>query len=457
MIFEKIVSEGLAHNSYLIGSDGRAAVIDPRRDGDVYLEIAQEKNVNITHIFETHRNEDYVIGSRDLSRRAGAEIYHSARYDFSYGNGVAEGDRFAIGKIEIEVLETPGHTPESISLLLRNREVSDIPYMIFTGDALFAGEVGRTDLTPGRRGEMSALLYESIFTKILNLDDDVLVLPAHGAGSVCGHMIADYPYTTIGYEKKTNPALQKSREDFIRIKETENQYAPPYFKKMEEYNTIGAPALFGYPYLIPLKLQEVKEYQEKGAQILDIRSPTAFGGGHLPGSLHIWRSGLTAFMGWILNYEDPIILIFDFSVELKGIVQDFIRMGYDNITGYLTPGFAAWFKNAEGIEKTEIWSVHELKERLGEESLYILDVRDIENTRKLGAIPGSHHIYIGHLNEQVGEIPRDKHIIVYCDSGFKGSMGASILQKKGYTEVTNILGGMTAWLNAKYPVEKRDE
>jgi len=252
MLFERIVSEGIAHNSYLIGSGGRAAVIDPRRDCDIYLEIARRNELVITHIFETHRNEDYTIGSRELEKRCGAEILHGERMAFAYGKPVKEGDRFILGSLVVSVLETPGHTEESISLVLQDTEVSDQPYMVFSGDTLFAGDIARTDFFgEERKAEMAKKIYESITHKILPLGDGVILCPAHGAGSVCGGEIADHPFTTLGYEKKTNPQLASGLELFISRRVTESPYFPPYFRQMETYNRDGAQILHRLPDLRP--------------------------------------------------------------------------------------------------------------------------------------------------------------------------------------------------------------
>ena len=241
MLFERIVSEGIAHNSYFIGSGGRAVVIDPRRDCDIYLRIASRNKLTITHIFETHRNEDYVIGSLELKERCGAEIYHGAQLAFAYGNPIRDGDRFQVGSLEFLALETPGHTEESISLALYDREISDRPYMIFCGDTLFSGAIGRTDFFgQERKAEMAAKIYDSISKKILPLGDGVIVCPAHGAGSICGSDIADHPFTTIGYEKETNRELAQGRESFISQRSAESPYYPPYFREMEKNNLEGA-------------------------------------------------------------------------------------------------------------------------------------------------------------------------------------------------------------------------
>ncbi|NYT20207.1 MAG: MBL fold metallo-hydrolase [Methanomicrobiales archaeon] len=454
MILRKISSGGISHNSYVIGAGGTAAVIDPRRDVEVYLDLARDAGIQITHIFETHRNEDYVIGSVELAARTGAEILHGHQMDFAYGTKVKEGDAVGLGSLELKVLETPGHTMESISIVVTDRDVSDLPYAVFTGDALFAGEVGRTDFFgEEKRPVVSAMLYESLFGKILPLGDQTIIFPAHGAGSVCGSEISDHEFSTIGYEKQTNPLLQLSREEFIRRKVTEHHYLPPYFAMMEKHNRDGAPIIHHLPDLTAFTVKEVSGLQAR-AQILDIRSPTSFAAGHIPGALSIWKDGLPAFMGWFLNYEDPIILIDDFNCNLPEVSRHFVRLGYDNLAGYLAGGFPAWFKSAAPVEKFAAWSVQELSRRREKGDIFLLDVRDIANVTRFGKIPGAHHIFIGELPRRITEVPKSGQVAVYCDAGYKGSLGASILARNGYSEVANILGGMMAWLKAGFPVVK---
>ncbi len=455
MEFEKIKSDILAHNSYIIGAGGEAVVIDPRRDCQIYTGVARTWNAKITKIFETHKNEDYVSGSRELARPTGAEILHGKREKFGFGTGVSEGDTFEFGSIELEVLETPGHTPESISFILRDRSVSSDPLMIFTGDALFAGEVGRTDLAgEERRREMSEMLHASLHEKILPLDDGVIVCPAHGAGSVCGGNISDREYTTIGFEKATNRLLSLGKEEFVRHKMNERLYEPPYFRKMRELNRAGPPLIYNLPHLKAVSPRDIRSLVDQGAQIVDIRSPTGFAGGHIPGSINIWRGGLPLFMGYFLNYEDPIILVDDFNLALGSVARHFVRLGYDNLTGYLADGFPAWFEQGEWSERTGTWSPGDLAERLDDPSIYILDVRDINNREETGHIQGSHHIYVGHLEDRLSEIPVDRQVIVYCDTGFKGGIAASVLQRRGFRNVVNLLGGTIGWEAANYPLIK---
>lgn len=446
MIFEKIVSEGLAHNSYLIGSGNEAAVIDPRRDCHIYVERAQHHNVKITHIFETHRNEDYVIGSVELSAITKAEIYHSTHMDFSYGSKTKEGDTFLIGNLELGILETPGHTDESISITVRDTEIADEVYMVFTGDTLFAGDVGRTDLYgKDETQRLSEALYHSL-SKVLSLGDSVIVCPGHGAGSVCGADLSDHQFTTIGYERKTNPLLQKDEKAFVEYKMKEVLYKPFYFEKMEVYNKDGPPILNGL-YVPPLTVEEVNKVS---AQIVDVRTPPSYAGGHIPNSYNIWKDGIPLFAGWVLTYEEPIIIVDEDTTHIPDTVQYLIRLGYDNIYGYLAGGFSTWYKNAQPIQKVNTWSVHQLRNHLGEH--FLLDVREYNHWKK-GYIRGAHHIYVGELLTRLHEIPKE-HIVVYCDSGFKTGIAASILKMHSYTEVTNVLGGMTAWKKAGYPVEK---
>lgn len=455
MLFEKVRAEGISHNSYMVGSQGTAAVIDPRRDGEIYLEIANKAGAVITHIFETHRNEDYCIGSLDLAAQCGAGIYHGSQLPFAYGNPVHEGDRFTLGSLDIRILETPGHTEESISLVLRDHDVSDDPLMVFCGDTLFAGDIARTDFFGmERRDEMAGKIFDSITGKILPLGDGVIVCPAHGAGSVCGGDIADHPFTTIGYQRRTNRFLKMSREEFIRYRKEESPYTPPYFRTMEEYNLRGAPILNRIPCPPHLGIAAVKEYIKGGAQVLDIRSPASYAAAHIPGSLSIWRDGIPAYAGWYLDYQHPILLVDDFNLDTGTVVRNLIRLGYDNIAGFLAGGFGVWLKSGLEAGSLGTCTVHQLHEKLEMESPFILDVRDIRNYRSFGPIKGAHHIYAGELPLHLSEIPRDRPIVVTCDAGMKGSLAASYLARNNYRNVTNLLGGMQAWMKAGFPVEK---
>jgi hydroxyacylglutathione hydrolase len=455
VFLERIVSEGIAPDSYLIGSAGIAAVIDPRRDCEIYLDIAGRNELVISHIFETHRNEDYIIGSKELADCCGAAIYHGANLDFSYGKPVVQGETFILGSLELTILETPGHTEESISIIVRDREVSDKPYLVFCGDTLFSGDIARTDFYGKLRNEeMAKKIYLSIVNKLLILGDGVIVCPAHGAGSVCGEQIADHPLTSIGYEKLTNPQLTLDQETFVTRRVNEKPYFPPYFRHMEKCNKNGPPLLHRLKHVKPLTIKEVNNFRKSGCQIVDIRSPTSFGAGHVPGSLSIWREGLSAFMGWFLDYQRPVILVDDFNLDLDLVSRHFLRLGYDSLEGVLSGGFIRWIKAAQEIDTVPTCSVQQLEELLSREKPFILDVRDIKNWRTAGHIPGAHHIYVGELPRNLDKLPKKEPMVVYCDAGYKGSLAASFLKIHGYHSVTNVLGGMTAWNKAGFPVEK---
>jgi hydroxyacylglutathione hydrolase len=455
MIVKKITAEGIAHHSYFVGSKGSAAVIDPRRDVDVYLDLALAQNMRITHIFDTHKHEDFVMGSLELAERTGAAILHGARFGWEYGTGVRDGDSFSIGTLRLDVLETPGHTDESISVVLRETAVSDEPLMVFSGDALFAGDAGRTDFYGEKaREEKSGLLYHSIADKILPLGDGVIICPAHGAGSVCGAGIADLDATTIGYEKKTSPLLRMTEREFIDYKVREHHYYPPYFRKMEVVNRQGPPLLGTLPHLAALSADEVAAMQADGAQVIDIRSPTSFAGGHIPGSIHIPRTHLAVVSGWLMNFEEPVIIVDDYPEHPGEVVRILARLGFDNPRGYLAGGFLSWVKAGGPLGTVEIWDAATLASKLSDRSLFVLDVRDLDTWEQKGHIEGATHIYLGELPGRIDEIPRDARVLVTCDIGNKGSSAASLLKRAGYPRVANLIGGMIVWIEAGNPVVK---
>lgn len=457
MIFERIKSEGLAHLSYLIGSGDEAIVIDPRRDCQVYFDLARSKGMTIKYIFETHRNEDYIIGSLELKKLMDAEIYHGSGVDFKYGN-ILKKDRqeFSFGALRLTALHTPGHTDESISYVLTDPNAGKEPIMVFTGDALFVGDVGRTDLYgPEEAPRLAANLYDSIFNKILPLGDGVILCPAHGAGSLCGGAISNREYSTLGLEKVQNPALKKTeKEEFVKFKLEERLEFPPYFKKMEQYNLQGPPLLQGLPVPKLLSPDEFKAEMEKGAVVVDTRMPHSFGGAHIKGSYSIWLEGLPSFAGWMLPYDKPILLVLEEKEQLETAVRYLVRLGYDNIRGFLNGGIAAWYMEALQIDGFNLLSVHDLKSKLEkDEEIVILDVRSNEEWEE-GHIEGARHIYVGHVEENLDKIPKDCPIVVYCGSARRSNIAASVLKKHGYGKIYNVLGSMVAWKSAGYEVVK---
>lgn len=456
MIFERIKSEGLAHLSYFVGSGNEAIVIDPRRDCQIYFDIARREGMKIKYIFETHRNEDYVIGSLELKELTDAEIYHGKGVDFKYGIFVSDEQEFNFGSMKLTALHTPGHTDESMSYALTYPESGKAPLMVFTGDALFVGDVGRTDLYgPEEIPRMAANLYESIFSKILPLGDGVILCPAHGAGSLCGGAISKREYSTLGLERIQNPALQRTdKEEFIKFKLEEKLEFPPYFKKMEQYNLQGPPLLKGLPVPELLFPKEFVKEMEKGAMVVDTRMPHSFGGAHIKGSYGIWLKGLPYYAGWVLPYDKPILLVLEEKDQLETAVSYLVRIGYDSIAGFLNGGISSWYMKALPVESLNLISVQSLKDKIEKnEEMVILDVRRDEEWEK-GHIEGARHVYVGHLEENLDKVPRNSPIIVYCDSSRRSNIAASILKKNGYDMVYNVLGSMTAWKNAGYKVVK---
>lgn len=454
MFFKKIKSEGLAHLSYFISSEDEAIVIDPRRDCQVYVDFAFESDMKIKYIFETHRNEDYVIGSLELANLTGAKIYHGKYLDFKYGNNVKDGDVFYFGSLKLTAIHTPGHTDESMSYLLSDLEFGEENIMVFTGDTLFIGDTGRTDLYgPGDSPRLAGNMYDSIFNKILPLGDRVILCPAHGAGSVCGGAISKREQSTLGIERRRNPLLQvNDKDEFVKLKTSEHHYIPPYFKKMEEYNLEGAPLLYSTypPYLSP---REFKEHFNDGAVILDTREPVSFAGAHIKGSYNIWLEGISSFTGWVLSYQKPILLVMEEKKHLDTVMPYLLRVGFDNIAGYLRGGIESWYNEGFEIEKSGLIDVHGLKDMIKNDNLTILDVRRDDEWEN-GHIDNAVHIYVGELENRINELQDNRPIAVVCNVGRRASLATSILKRNGFYEVYNVLGSMTAWNNANYEILK---
>jgi hydroxyacylglutathione hydrolase len=453
MLFERIESEGLAHYSYLIGDGGEAAVIDPRRDCAVYVDRAVRAGYRLLHVLETHRNEDYVIGSVELAERTGAEVYHAdAQLDYEYGQAVEDTQTWQVGRLELEAIHSPGHTPGSMSYLLRDPDGS--PWMVFTGDALFAGDVGRVDLLGVERiEEMAGLLYETLFDKLLALPDDLIVCPAHGAGSVCGTTIAERVWTTIGLERRLNPRLQyTTRDDFIQ-NVGQVLERPPYFRRMEVLNLTGdAPWVGNMPVPMPLSADDFAQRAQDGV-VVDTRDELGFGAAHVPDALSIWLGGLASFAGWLLTYDEPVLLINEMDDPLPA-ARRLIRMGYDGLAGYLSGGMHAWHTAGKPSEAIELITVQDLCHRLDkDEEAWILDVRSEEELENEGRIMGAHHIHITQLPAHLAEVPRGQKITIFCGSGLRSMIAASLLKREGWQDVAAVLGGLSGWSSTTCPVE----
>ena len=455
MKLETVKSEGLAHNSYYLSDEAEAVVIDPRRDCEIYTRLAEKECAKIRYILETHRNEDYVVGSLELQNMTDAEIGHSKALPFKYGEQrLDDGDALNVGNLRIKVLHTPGHTDESLCYAVYSSENPEEAAIAFTGDTLFVGSVGRTDLYGKKtQAKQARKLYESINAKLLPLGDHVVIYPAHGAGSVCGGNIGSMEISTLGYERKTNHYLKLDEDAFVERAKSEELIVPRYFRKMEEYNLQGPTLLSELSFPRPLSVVDFEEHiQEPNMLVVDTRNAYAFAGSHIPGSLSLWLGGTSVYPGWLMPITQYVIFVLERPSDIKKVAARFRRVGLDNMCGYLCPGMAEWQEAGKPISNLGTLSVQQLKPKLERGEVALLDVREPKEW-KHGYVEGTKRIFFGDLSEQAGSLPRDKPIAVTCSVGNRSSIGASILKMKGFKEVYNVLGGMTAWENLEYPMK----
>lgn len=448
MLLEKIKTPGLSHLSYLVGSGGKAAVIDPRRDCECYLEMARAEGLEITHIFETHRNEDLVSGAPILAAMTGARVLHgpNAAGEVAYAETAREGDSFGIGQLRIEVLETPGHTFDHLAYAIYDSEYDEGAVGVFTGDALFVGDVGRTDFYPDRAREMSGMLWDSL-QKILGLGDQAIVYPAHGAGSVCGSGMAEREFSTIGHERRNNPRLLiGDREAFIDFKVAENHYQPPYFRLMERLNLEGGEAAPRVTRPKRLTLSELEQLEAD--HLVDIREPMAWASGHMPGSMCLPVGMISAFAGWFIGEDDSIALIASDEDQLAQAMEHLVRIGLDKIVcGYV--GVVPAAAQGRSMEQVPMIATDEVERRVkGEPDEWtLLDVRDADE-REEEAIDGSRHIYVGELNTRWKELDKDRRYTLMCASGMRATVAAGWLASRGFKQLDIYLGSMGAWRQA---------
>lgn len=444
MLLEKIKTPGLSHLSYLLGSGGQAAVIDPRRDCAIYVEKARAAGLEITHIFETHRNEDLVSGAPILAAMTGATVLHGPNPEqpVVYAETVYNDDCFSIGQLEIRVLETPGHTDDHLAYALFDTAYSDKAVGVFTGDALFVGDVGRTDFYPDRRREVAGLLYDSL-QNILALGDQAIIYPAHGAGSVCGSGMAEREFSTVGHERMNNPRLKiTDRETFIDLKTSENHYQPPYFRLMERLNMEGGEAP---PVVMRPRNLSLKQLHDCDADhLIDIREPMAYASGHLPGSMSLPVNMLPAFAGWFIEEGQSLALIASDEKQLATAMEHLVRIAFDNIVGGYV-GVVPAAAQGEQMQRTPMIDTTEVESRLNNtQNWTLLDVRDIDE-RNTNAIEGSQHIYVGHLNERWRELDQSRHYTLMCASGARATIAAGWLTSRGFEHIDIYLGSMGAW------------
>ena len=474
MFFHQRFIPGLAIASYIIGDEEQsreAAVIDPTRDVEEYIRIAKAEGLRITHILETHVHADFVSGAVELKARLGGapQIHCSAmggkEWTPPYADvQVRDGDEFHLGQLRVRAVHTPGHTFEHLTWAIFDESRSaDTPWLMLTGDFLFVGDVGRPDLLgEGPRKQLAAQLYRSVFEKLPPLPDFTEIFPGHGAGSLCGKALGSRRSSTLGYERRFNPSLQAAPEAAWIASLLEGMpLAPPYFLRMKKVNAEG-PRILG-PELPGKRRFTAKEVHERVCEhcvILDVRSKEAFAGGHIPDSINIpLGPSFASWCGWVLPYDTPMLIVPDDPADVPEVVTHLLRVGFDDVQGYLEDGVGAWETNGFPLARLETISAQDLAQKLAGsdgERPFVLDVRTDAEWSK-GHIAGALHIHGGLIQERHGEVPRERAIAVVCGSGYRASIAASFLKREGHLRAMNLLGGMSAWNASGQPTTRSDK
>jgi glyoxylase-like metal-dependent hydrolase (beta-lactamase superfamily II)/rhodanese-related sulfurtransferase len=467
MYFKQFYLNCLAHASYLIGSEGEAAVVDPQRDVEQYLEEAAAQRLKIKYIIETHLHADFVSGHRELAARTGAEIVFGERAGAGFPHQpVRDGDELTIGKVKLGVMETPGHTPESICILVTDTEEAagedahaPGPQKILTGDTLFIGDVGRPDLAGGKGYTpqmMAAMMYDTLHEKLLRLPDETEVYPAHGAGSMCGKNLSTESSSTIGQQRKFNYALQPmTKAEFVAMMTSDLPEAPVYFAKDAQMNRTGAIALDALPGLVPLNPHDLSERQKQGCEILDVRAASDFGAGHIPGSLNIGLGGqFASWAGSLISMDTPIVIVADSNEHAHEAQLRLARVGLENVKGYLEGGMQAWGLAGYQVSTVRQIDVGELKKLLNKSgTLQLLDVRR-PGEYQAGHAPRALNAPLSTLlNTLPANLSTEQPTAVICAGGYRSSAATSILEQGGFSSLMNVTGGTKAWIEAGYEVE----
>ncbi len=458
MYFKQFYLGCLAHASYLLGSEGEAAVIDPQRDVEQYIAEAKAQGLKIKYVIETHLHADFVSGHRELAARTGAEIVFGEKAGATFPHlAVKEGVEIKVGQVILRVLETPGHTPEGISILVIDSQTSSRPQKVLTGDTLFIGDVGRPDLV-GLKGysaeQMAGMLYDSLHEKLLKLADSVEVYPAHGAGSLCGRNMSKETSSTIGEQKKFNYALKEmTKSDFIKLMTADMPEAPQYFSMDAELNREGAPALNDLPAAPALAAEEVHRQAQQGTLVLDVREGAAFGAGHVPGSINLSLKGqFASWAGSLISPDIKVIIVAEGEEGVSEAVMRMARVGLENVVGYLDGGIVSWEQAGLELATLPQIPIDELRSRIDERSdLQIVDVRR-PSEYVTGHIPGAVNAELAHLEEKAAKLDPSRPTVVACAGGYRSSAAASILERRGFRDILNVVGGTGAWISGGHPV-----
>ncbi len=468
MFFKQIYEPGLAHASYMVGCQqtGECLVIDAKRDVDTYLDVARKERLNITHLAETHIHADFLAGTRELHELTKAPMYLSDeggadwQYEFDHV-GLRDGDVFMVGNLKIQVLHTPGHTPEHISFLVTDTPASpEVPVMIFTGDFVFVGDVGRPDLLEKAAGYKNTMdagarqLWKSL-ERFRALPDHVQVHPAHGAGSACGKALGSVPSSTVGYEKLVNWAFKHTNEDDFVQDLLHGQPEPPfYFAKMKHLNKVPRPLLTSVPSISEVTVADIAEALQSNKLVVDTRNKADYAAGHIPGTISIPNNKtFSTWAGWILSYDEPFLLIAHPSTT-DDLMRKLMRIGLDSVAGYL-PDIQAWTQAGRKLEIVEQISLDQLHQSLGNPDVTIIDVRNAVDFEQ-AHIPGSKNIHTGYILTQLDAIPHHGTVVLSCTAGDRSSIAASLLLHKGFHNVKNFPLGFNGWKGAQAPVEVGD-
>lgn len=449
----------IAHSSYILAGTNSCAVIDPQRDVDLYITEARALGVDITHILQTHLHADFISGHMDLAQKTGAKIYvaKSAHCAFDHVP-LSEGDTIELEDMVLQVLETPGHTPEHLSYVVIDKARSDSPVSVFVGDTLFVGDVGRPDLFPDMAQDLAGKLYHSLHDKLLKLPDHVEVYPAHGAGSLCGRAMGAKWTSTLGYERQFNAALQiKDKSAFIKSLTEDMPPAPDHFSRCSDINREGPVLLAHLPVVEELSASQFRARMgDSDVVVLDTRSYHAYAGQHIPGAWHLDLNGnFPTFAGWVLPTDKDILLVADdYSKALEAVTWA-RRVGVDRIVGYLDGGMVAWAVAGLKASSTRLLSAEDLHDMIaGDVDFVLLDVRaelEYEDSHIKGAI----NIPVADLRTRHPEVDPDKTTVLMCSTGNRSSLGASILEQHGFNDLLNVAGGMTGYSAAGYAQECR--
>jgi hydroxyacylglutathione hydrolase len=455
MYFEQFYLGCLAHASYMLGSEGEAAVVDPQRDVEIYLKAADQQGLTIRHIFETHLHADFVSGHLELAKRTGAKIYIGAQAGAIFPHiALHDGSEVRFGKLQITALETPGHTPEGICLIVTDEEKSQAPWAVLTGDTLFIGDVGRPDLSKSHTPQqLAGMMYDSLHGKLMKLSDNVLVYPAHGAGSLCGRNMRAERSSTIGTEKLTNYALQiKSREEFIRQLTENLPSRPEYFLQDAQINRAGAGALSELRDLAPISAAELYALLQQGVFVLDVRSNADFAAAHVPGSINIALSGqFASWAGAIMGLGAHPVLVADTPKQYAEARLRLARVGIEDPRGFLQGGIAAWKQAGFPVADVPQITVQELS-RQRSQDLQVLDVRR-EPEWQVGHIEGAEWFPLDNFKISAPALDPSSPVAVHCQGGYRSMIACSLLQRAGLQTVINVTGGFDAWRQAGLPVE----